>query len=90
MVYLYTRNNHWYKQWNILKVGIFGEDLKDGRNQIYKTGEPREGYFESIWKIDEDEKKAFDQFLKDELECKGYIDPIKTGGTEFYKMKMIN
>lgn len=85
MFYLYTRNNHWYKQWNILKVGIFGEDLKDGRNQTYKTGEPREGYFESIWEIDEDEKEAFDQFLKDELECKKYIDPIKTGGTEFYK-----
>ena len=23
--------------------------------------------------------------VKDELECKRYIDPIKTGGTEFYK-----
>jgi len=85
MFHLYTRNNHWYKQWNILKVGIFGEDLKDGRNQTYKTSEPREGYFESIWEIDEDEKEAFDSFLKDELECKRYIDPIKTGGTEFYK-----
>ena len=63
MFHLYTRNNHWYKLWNILKVGIFGEDLKDGRNQTYKTSEPREGYFESIWEIDEDEKEAFDSFL---------------------------
>ena len=34
MFYLYTRNNYWYKQFNILKVRIFGEDLKDGRNKI--------------------------------------------------------
>lgn len=85
MFYLYLRDNHWCDLWNILKVGIFGEDLKDNRNQVYKTSEPREGYFKSIWEIHEDEKEAFDGFLKGELECKRYIDPIKTGGTEFYK-----
>lgn len=84
MFYLYIRTNYWYKQWNILKVGIFGEDLKDGRNQTYKTSEPSEGYFVSIWEINEDEKDDFDSFLKDELECKRYINPIKPGGTEFY------
>ena len=84
-MYLYTRINSWYKEWKILKVGVFGEDLKDGRNQTYMTGEPREGYFRTIWKIYEDEKEAFDQFLKGELESKIYIDPITPGGTEFYK-----
>ena len=83
MFYLYLRTNHWFESWKVLKVGIFGIENKYGRNQTYKTGEPRTGYFKCIWKINEDEK-AFDEFLKNKLERRLYVDDINPGGTEFY------
>lgn len=84
MFYLYIRTNWWYQQFKVLKVGIFGEGLKDGRHWTYITGEPRAGYFKSIWEINE-EKEAFDDWLKHKLKYKLYIDPTNPGGTEFYE-----
>ena len=84
MLYLYLRNNQWFQQLKVLKVGIFGEGLKDGRHGTYITGEPRAGYFKSIWEINEP-KEAFDGWLKRKLKYKLYIDPKNPGGTEFYE-----
>ena len=84
MFYLYIRTNYWWDSWGLRKVGIFREELKDNRNSNYKTGEPREGYYETIYEIQVNNMNTFDRWLKRKMINYQYIDKERNGGTEFY------
>jgi|688.fasta_scaffold30425_6 superfamily II DNA or RNA helicase len=88
MSYLYIRDNEWYKQHNVYKVGIT-TSIKD-RDNTYITGEIVRGTFIKIYElIDKNEqqlKKIDDDFKKYFKEYNIY----KNSGTEFYDTIIIN
>ena len=71
MSYLYIRDNEWYKQHNVYKVGIT-TSIKD-RDNTYITGEIDRGIFIKIYEL-------IDNLLKKNLL---YLNKYNNGGTEF-------
>jgi predicted helicase len=88
MSYIYIRDNEWYKQHNIYKVGIT-TSIKD-RDNTYITGEIDRGIFIKIYELIDKTKqqlKIIDNLLKKNLL---YLNKYNDGGTEFYDRTVIN
>jgi predicted helicase len=88
MSYIYIRDNEWYKQHNIYKVGIT-TSIKD-RDNTYITGEIDRGIFIKIYELIDKTKQQLniiDNLLKKNLL---YLNKYNDGGTEFYDRTVIN
>jgi hypothetical protein len=76
---IYIRDNHWFKQANVYKVGI--TKSLHNRATTYKTGEVKLGTFVQVIKVPLDKLHYVDMQLKERLKPNHiYFD----GGTEFY------
>ena len=86
--YIYIRDNEWYMQNNVYKVGIT-TSIKD-RSNTYITGELYRGFYVKIYelKVNQSMLKIIDNNIKDNFkkDYNIYFD----GGTEFYNRKIIN
>ena len=88
MSYIYIRDNEWYKQHNVYKIGIT-TSIKD-RNSTYITGEIIRGEFIKIYELsdrNEEQLKIIDKLFK-----KNFLPLNKyhNGGTEFYDRIIID
>jgi superfamily II DNA or RNA helicase len=86
--YIYIRDNKWYMQNNVYKVGIT-TSIKD-RSNTYITGEIYRGFYVKIYELNVNQSQLnlidnliIDKFKKD---YNIYFD----GGKEFYNRKIIN
>jgi predicted helicase len=86
--YIYIRDNEWYMQHNVYKVGIT-TSIKD-RSSTYITGELYRGFYVKIYelKVSQSTLKFIDNIItgKFKKDYNVYFD----GGTEFYDRKIIN
>ena len=88
MSYIYIRDNEWYSQLDIYKVGIT-TSIKD-RNSSYITGEFIKGSFIKIIQlinINNIKLKIIDKHLKNHFI---YLHKYLNGGTEFYDRTIFN
>jgi hypothetical protein len=88
MSYIYIRDNEWYKQHNVYKVGIT-TSIKD-RNSTYITGEIIRGEFIKIYElthINEERLKIIDKLFK---KIFLHLNKYHNGGTEFYDRIIID
>jgi len=89
MMYIYIRDNEWFKSLDVYKVGIT-TDINN-RKSTYITGEIKKGSFPKIIKllnIINDELIIIDKKIKDKFK---YLNVYyEGGGTEFYKREIIN
>jgi predicted helicase len=88
MSYIYIRDNEWYSQLDIYKVGITSS-IKD-RNSSYITGEFIKGSFIKIielFNINNIKLKIIDKHLKNHFI---YLHKYLNGGTEFYDRTILN
>ena len=85
--YIYIRDNEWYKEDNIYKVGIT-TSIKD-RSNTYITGELYRGFYVKIYEFNINQQKLniIDRLLKREFK---YLNIYFDGGTEFYDRCIIN
>ena len=82
---IYIRDNAWYKQENVIKMGI-AEFAKD-RSNTYITGEVERGEYILVIEVPLEKMKMLDKFLKSYF--KSY-NIYKGGGTEFYDRCIVN
>ena len=86
--YIYIRDNEWYMQNNVYKVGIT-TSIKD-RSNTYITGEIYRGFYVKIYelKVSQSQLRLIDNIIIDKFkkDYNIYFD----GGTEFYNRKIIN
>ena len=85
--YIYIRDNEWYREDNIYKVGIT-TSIKD-RNNTYITGELYRGFYIKIYEFNINQQKLniIDKLLKREFK---YLNIYFDGGTEFYDRCIID
>ena len=85
--YIYIRDNYFYKDDNIYKVGITNS-ITD-RNSTYITGELYRGFYIKIYEFNVNKRKLhlIDKLLKKDFE---YLNIYFDGGTEFYDRCIIN
>ena len=86
--YIYIRDNKWYVENNVYKVGIT-TSIKD-RSNTYITGELYRGFYVKIYelKVNQSMLKIIDNKIKNKFkkDYNIYFD----GGTEFYNRKILN
>ena len=86
--YIYIRDNKWYMENNVYKVGIT-TSIKD-RSNTYITGEIYRGFYVKIYelRVNQSMLKTIDNNIKDNFkkDYNIYFD----GGKEFYDRKIIN
>jgi superfamily II DNA or RNA helicase len=86
--YIYIRDNKWYMENNVYKVGIT-TSIKD-RSNTYITGELYRGFYVKIYelRVNQSMLKTIDKNITDNFkkDYNIYFD----GGTEFYNRKIIN
>jgi hypothetical protein len=88
MSYIYIRDNEWYKQHNVYKIGIT-TSIKD-RNSTYITGEIIRGEFIKIYELpdrNEEQLKIIDKLFKKIFLP---LNKYNNGGTEFYNRIIID
>jgi hypothetical protein len=85
MGFVYIRDNNWYKQEDVIKMGI-ATDIK-ARNSTYVTGEVNRGVFIKIFSVPDHSLIIIDKCLKRYF--KKY-QIYKGGGTEFYNRVIVN
>uniref|UniRef100_A0A6C0CDT4 Helicase ATP-binding domain-containing protein n=1 Tax=viral metagenome TaxID=1070528 RepID=A0A6C0CDT4_9ZZZZ len=88
MSYIYIRDNEWYKQHNVYKIGIT-TSIKD-RNSTYITGEIIRGEFIKIYELsdrNEEQLKIIDKLFKKKFLP---LNKYHNGGTEFYDRILID
>jgi superfamily II DNA or RNA helicase len=85
--YIYIRDNEWFKQSNVYKVGIT-TSIKD-RGNTYITGELYRGVYIKIYELNINKHKLhlIDKLLKDEFK---HHNIYYNGGTEFYNRIIVN
>jgi superfamily II DNA or RNA helicase len=85
--YIYIRDNEWYKQLNVYKVGIT-ISIKD-RNNTYITGELYRGLYVKIYEliINESKLNIIDNLIKSYFK---HYNIYHNGGKEFYNRNIIN
>jgi superfamily II DNA or RNA helicase len=86
--YIYIRDNEWYMQNNVYKVGIT-TSIKD-RSNTYITGEIYRGFYVKIYELNVNQSglHLIDNSIKNKFK-KDY-NIYFNGGTEFYDRKIIN
>ena len=77
--YIYLRDNEWYEQRNVIKMGIASHARN--RDNTYITGEIKRGYYRQLIEIPHSSLKFVDNLLK--YHFKKY-NILFDGGTEFY------
>ena len=86
--YIYIRDNKWYMENNVYKVGIT-TSIKD-RSNTYITGELYRGFYVKIYelKVNQSQLRLIDNLITDyfKKDYNIYFD----GGTEFYNRIIIN
>ena len=88
MSYLYIRDNEWYKQHDVYKIGIT-TSIKD-RDNTYITGEIIRGEFIKIYElidINQQQLKIIDDDFKEHFKT---YNIYKNSGTEFYNRTIID
>lgn len=82
---IYIRDNEWFKQKNIIKLGIT-QNIYD-RENTYITGEPKKGVFIMVILVQLEILNIIDKLLKQH-----FIDYniLNDGGNEFYKRDIID
>jgi hypothetical protein len=85
--YIYIRDNIWFKQLNIYKLGITTSIID--RSNTYITGEPHRGFYIKIYElnINNIQLLLIDKLLKDEFK---YLNKYYDGGIKFYDRIIIN
>ena len=85
--YIYIRDNDWFRQNNVYKVGIT-TSIRD-RSNTYITGELYRGFYIKIYEFNVNKHKLhlIDKLLKKDFE---YLNIYFDGGTEFYDRCIIN
>lgn len=87
-MYIYIRDNDWYKSLNVYKVGITTDIIN--RNSTYITGEIIRGYFIKIIElidINKNELMIIDKKIKEEFKD---FNIYFNGGKEFYKREIFD
>jgi superfamily II DNA or RNA helicase len=87
MSYIYIRDNEWYKQLNVYKVGIT-TSIKD-RGDTYITGELYRGVYVKIYEliINKSQLHFIDNLIKSYFK---HYNIYHNGGKEFYNRLIIN
>jgi len=85
--YIYIRDNEWYKQCNVFKVGIT-TSIKD-RENTYITGEIYKGNYVKIYELNVNKTKLLliDNLIKSDFK---HYNIYFNGGTEFYNRLIID
>lgn len=85
--YIYIRDNEWYKQSNVYKVGITTSIID--RSNTYITGELYRGVYVKIYELNINEKQLhlIDKLIKQEFK---HYNIYYNGGLEFYDRLIIN
>ena len=85
--YIYIRDNEWFKQSNVYKVGITTSIID--RGNTYITGELYRGIYIKIYelRVNQNQLHLIDNIIKDNF--KDY-NIYYNGGKEFYNRKIIN
>jgi len=85
--YIYIRDNDWFKQSNVYKVGIT-TSIKD-RGNTYITGELHRGIYVKIYElnINNSQLRFIDNLIKRKFK---HYNVYYNGGKEFYDRKIIN
>ena len=85
--YIYIRDNEWFKQSNVYKVGIT-TSIKD-RASTYITGELHRGVYVKIYELNINKRQLhlIDKLLKDEFK---HLNIYYNAGKEFYNRIIIN
>ena len=85
--YIYIRDNEWYKQSNVYKVGITTSIID--RSNTYITGELYRGVYVKIYELNINEKQLhlIDKLIKQEFK---HYNKYYNGGLEFYDRLIIN
>ncbi len=85
--YIYIRDNEWFKQYNVYKVGIT-TSIKD-RSSTYITGELFRGIYVKIYELNINKRQLhlIDKLLKYEFK---HHNIYYNGGLEFYNRIIIN
>lgn len=85
--YIYIRDNDWFKQSNVYKVGITTSIID--RGNTYITGELYRGVYVKIYELNINKRQLLfiDKLIKDEFK---HLNIHYNGGLEFYKRIIIN
>ena len=85
--YIYIRDNEWYKQYNVFKVGITTSIID--RSNTYITGELYRGVYVKIYELNINKMQLhlIDKLLKQEFK---HYNKYYNGGLEFYDRLIIN
>jgi superfamily II DNA or RNA helicase len=85
--YIYIRDNDWFKQSNVYKVGITTSIID--RGNTYITGELYRGIYVKIYELNINKSKLLliDKLIKDEFKC---LNIHYDGGIEFYDRIIID
>lgn len=85
--FIYIRDNDWFKQSNVYKVGIT-TSIKD-RGNTYITGELHRGVYVKIYELDiiNNKLRFIDNLIKSKFK---HYNIYYNGGKEFYDRKIIN
>lgn len=82
--YIYIRRHYAYDIYNTCKLGKTVNIIE--RDQQYRTGEVKSGYFSDVYRVDKKQLNIIDNLLKHEF--KNY-NVKYNGGTEFYDKEII-
>jgi len=85
--YIYIRDNDWFKQSDVYKVGITTSIID--RGNTYITGELYRGVYVKIYELNINKRQLLfiDKLIKDEFK---HLNIHYNGGLEFYKRIIIN
>lgn len=82
--YIYLRDNKWFLQESVIKMGITTHTKN--RENTYITGEIERGYYIYVVEIPLQKLHIIDKILKNYFK---HLNIYKGGGTEFYKRNII-
>lgn len=83
--YIYIRRHESYDVYNVCKLGK-ASNIPD-RDSQYATGEVKRGYFAYVYELEKIQMSIVERLLQNNFQ---ELNVILNGGTEFYKLDIIN
>ena len=83
--YIYIRRHESYDVYNVCKLGK-ASNIPD-RDSQYATGELKRGYFAYVYELEKIQMSIVERLLQNNFQ---ELNVILNGGTEFYKLDIIN